>query len=418
MEMNEHISQPSKLDMPFVVMGLLFVAMALAEYFIPEGSGANRMAIKILSGTQIAFALIIAVFTDFPAIFSRWIPLSFLILLLWLCISGIIRSENLSDTFYLWSMYFYWYSLFIFFYIRSQIYPERLQAFLVLALISLLVWVPALIHSTALIIDNSYLPTYQLRQNYIGYYIVALFPYTLMLKKNSLKIIAITLITFGTVYSLKRGAILALFLMGFCSSFLYVIVLHNKKKIGKNVIAIIILWILAIIVSGLFVQAHQKIVNHRLHQPSNREEVYRRYFNAVKKVELYELVIGQGDRKAHEAIGAYTHNDWLFLLYDYGIIGVVLMLNVYISLILFLWKLCKLKSPLSLPLVSSIIMMVCVQQYSIGLYLKTFGFITGSIGMTVGSYYAGLSLENRLDSFNQPSQNTLSSRTIPVQGEQ
>ena len=401
--MNKQISQPSKLDIPLVIMGLFFIAMALAEYLFPEGSGADRLAIKILNGTQIAFALSIAVFTRCSAIFSRWIPVSFLVLFLWLCVSGIIRSNNLIGTLYLWVMYFYWYSLFIFFYIRSKVHPERLQAFLVPAVFSLLVWVPVLIYSTSLIVDNIYLSRFKLRQNYIGYYIVALFPYALMLKKRSFKIIAIALITFGAVYSLKRGAVLALALMGFCTSFLYLTVVSNRTKIGRNIMGLAFLWAIVIVIGGLFVMANTDIVSHRLNQASNRGEVYKKAFNAIAKAEFYELLIGQGDHKAQIEIGAYTHNDWLFLLYDYGIVGVILMLNIYISLMWLLWKLCKLKSPLSLPLVSSLVLMLCVQQYSIGLYLKTFGFITGGIGAVVGSYYAGLSLEQGPYSSNQPS---------------
>jgi len=386
--MNEPISQPSKLDIPFVIMGLFFVAMALVEYLVPEGSGASRLVIKVLCGVQIAFALSIAVFTRCSAIFSRWLPVSFLVLLLWLCLSGMIRSDNMRDTLYLWTMYLYWYSLFVFFYSRSLIYPERLQVFLVIAVFSLLIWIPALRKSITLVVGNIYLSTYQLKQNYIGYYIVALFPYALMLKKKSLKLIAIALISFGTVYSLKRGAVLALVLMGFSSSFLYVTVVTDRAKRARNIMALISLWTITVMVVGLFVWANSDIVSHRLNQASNREEVYKRAFDAIENAEFYELVIGQGDRKAEAIIGCYTHNDWLFLLYDYGIIGVMLMLNVYVALMWLLWKLYKLRSPLLLPLLSSFVLMVGVQLYSIGLYLKTFGYITGSIGLVLGSYYS------------------------------
>ena len=105
---------------------------------------------------------------------------------------------------------------------------------------------------------------------------------------------------------------------------------------------------------------------------------------------FYELVIGMGDRQSIKETGHEPHNDWLLLLHDYGIIGVLFMLNIYLSLIGLLWRLCSMKSPLSLPLISSLMLMTCVQLYSSGLYIKTFGFITGCIGLVVGSYYAEL----------------------------
>lgn len=381
-------SKPFQVDLPFIIMGLLFIAMAIAEYMFPEGSGAGRFPIKILSGLQIIFALSIAVFTRPSALFSGWIPISFLILLFWLCFSGIIRTDNLNDTLYLWVMYFYWYSFFVFFYTRSITRPEFLQIFLFIALFSLLIWIPTLKKSVSLVVSNIYLSTFQLKQNYIGYYIVALFPFSLMLKKKSFKVITIALISFGTVYSQKRGAIFALVLMGLSSSLLYVIFVSDKTKRIRNISALISLWAVAIMAAGIFVYTNQEFVQHRLNQASNREDVYEKTFKAIEKAELYELIIGHGDRKAEKKIGGYTHNDWLFLIYDYGIIGVILMLNIYISLFWLLWKLCRIKSPLSLPLVSALALMTGIQFYSIGLYLKTFGFITGSFGLVLGCYYS------------------------------
>lgn len=384
-----------RLDIPFAVMGLFFVAMAAAEYLFPEGGGGGRLAVRILCGTQVAYALIVVFFTRGSLIFSGWVPISFLLLCLWLCFSGIILTKNLTNTLYLCVIFFYWYSLFLFLYIRSRIHSEQLQVFLFLSVSSLFIWVPALINSTAIIMVTSDLPTDQFRQNYIGYYIVALFPYVLMLRKNSLKIIAIALISYGALYSLKRGAVLSLVLMGLGSSFLYVTVVSSMTKRGRKAIALILLWGIAIVVGGLFVYANPEAVKRRLNQGTNRGPVYERVLDVIQKSEFYELVIGHGDRQAHASISDFTHNDWLMLIYDYGIISVILMINVYISLMGLLWKLCKLKSPLSLPLVSALILMTCVQQYSMGLQLKTFGFITGSIGLVVGSFYAEYSSQSK-----------------------
>jgi hypothetical protein len=66
MEMSAITSPPQKmplsfwrrLDIPFAVMGLFFVAMAVLEYLFPATGGKGRLAIKILCGVQIAFALL------------------------------------------------------------------------------------------------------------------------------------------------------------------------------------------------------------------------------------------------------------------------------------------------------------------------------------------------------------------------
>lgn len=376
-----------RLDIPFLIMGLFFISIAITEYLFPQGDGSERLAIKVLCGSQIVFAFAVAFFTRGVVFVPRWINISFFTLCAWLCLSGIVRSTNISQTLYLWVMYLYWYASFLFFFLRTRRSYQGLQMFLSLAVFSLLLWIPALANSTSSIIHKHYPHGSALRQNYIGYYIVALFPYILMVKKKYLKVVGITLISFGTLYSLKRGAVLALGLMGVCTSFLYVISVVPPLKKTRAIIALIFLWGLVFMIGGIFVYTNMEAIERRMSESSHREGVFRLSFDAISKAEFYELIIGQGDRKAKTFIGAHTHNDWLFLLYDYGVIGVFLMLNIYVCLMHMLWKLCKSKSSLILPLASVLILMACVQLYSIGLYLKTFGIITGSIGIVAGSLY-------------------------------
>jgi O-antigen ligase len=377
-----------RLDIPFAVMGLFFVAMAVSEYLLPGGAGGDRLPVRILCGAQTAFALMVVFFSHAPTILSGRMPISFLLLFIWLCVSGITYTDNkMMEAVYLWVMYLYWYSLFLFFYIRSRAHPERLQMFIVLAVCSLLVWVPALLNFTRVNVEISNTPVYRQAQNYAGYYIVALFPYALLLKRKTLKIIAIALISYGAVYSLKRGVILALILMGFSSSLLYYTIFSNVKKKGKNAIAIIALWAIAISAGLLFVRANPEAVSRRLKSDTGRSGIYAATLEAIAKADYYLLVIGHGNRQSLAATGHEPHNDWLLLLYDYGIVGVIIMLNIYSSLISLLLKLCKLKSPLAIPLVSVIVLMACVQFYSTGLYVKIFGFITGGIGIIVGRFY-------------------------------
>ena len=369
-------------DFPFAVMGLSFVAMALFEYLLPGGSGKDRIAVKILNGSQAAFAILCVLIHIRHSQLARWISISFCLLWFWLCVSGITFTDNLATIQRQWIMSFYWFSLFLFFYLRSYLYPERLQIFILLAIFSLVVWLPALLNFTTINFDAMNLSSRYLPQNYIGYYIVVLFPYALMLKKNFLKIIAISLISYGAVYSLKRGAVLALILMGFSSSLLHFAVIIKKR--GRGAIVLMLLWAIAVGGGGLFIYANPEAVNRRLHSDTGRTHIYRLCAEAIEKAENLNLIFGHGNRQLQTKIWHEPHNDWFMLLYDHGIVGVALMLNMYIALVVHLWKLSRLKSPLALPLVSIIVLMACVQLYSTGLHLKIFGFITGCIGLVVG----------------------------------
>lgn len=376
-------------DVPFAVMGLSFIMMAAMEYIFPEGTYYSRQSIKILCAGQIAWAIVITIFNRAYLIFSRYVSISFTLLLVWICCSGVVRTQDMSATMYLWGMYLYWYSLFVFFYVRCQIVPERLQAFLVLATISLFVWLPALKGSTAVIMKVRYNePVSHLLQNYIGYYIVAMFPYALLLKRKALKIILIILITFGATYSLKRGAVLALFLMGFAVSWIYFFITKSLKKKIRICLALVSVWVIAILIGGWFVVDNWQTVENRIETTTNRPKIFGFAFREIEDAKFYELIVGHGDQQIENAINGLTHNDWLFLIYNYGFIGAFLMLNVYLCVLWIAWKMWRDKSTLLMPLVSALILMACIQIYSVGLYLKTFGLITGSIGLAVGSYYS------------------------------
>jgi O-antigen ligase len=176
--------------------------------------------------------------------------------------------------------------------------------------------------------------------------------------------------------------------MGMGSSFLYLTVVAGVEKTRKKIGAIVLLWSVAIVIVGFFIYANQETINRRINEGTNRQGIFKRVFNVLENSEFYEIVIGHGDQRSISVLGGYTHNDWLMLIYDYGIIGIILMINVYLSMIRLLWRLCKLKSPLSMPFLSVLILMAGVQQYSIGLQLKTFGLIMGSIGLVVGIFCA------------------------------
>ena len=383
-------TDPKKtIDFPLVVMGLSIIAMALSEYFLTGIAGEDRMAVKILNGLQTLFALLFGMsgIIGAPATTGgtgKRVVVAFFLLFFYLCVAGVASSTNYLNTIYLRIMFLYWFALFLFFYARSCLYPDRIQWFLILTVCSLLIWIPALLHFSKVRTTVSY--DGMLRQNYVGYYIVAIFPFALMLKRNSLKIAAFALITFGAVYSLKRGAVLALGMMGVVSSFLYVIFLAEGTQKIKNIIILICLWGVSGTGGALFVMKNQHLVEKRIESDTGRSEIYASTWSAAKQSDMFALIIGHGDNGAQIDTGHAPHSDWLLLLYDYGIISVVLMLNVYFWLGMLLLKMIRLKSKLMLPLSSSILMMFIVQCISMGLILKLFGLITGCIGLVVGSF--------------------------------
>lgn len=368
-------------------MGIFFVAMALSEYLLPAVSGKDRAVVKILNGSQVAFSFLFIFMGLRYCRLSRWLPISFFLLCFWMCCIEVVYARSFIYALYQCVIFFYWLSAFFFFYVRCSKRPNGLQAFLALAFLSLVFWLMALINFTAVSAKVSGLSSSFQSQNYVGYYIVALFPFVLLLKSKILKIIGFLLISYGSVYSLKRGVVLSLILMGFFSSFLYVAVLSRKKF--KVTLGLLLVWAITIGAGALFVYSNPEAVSRRIETESGRYAIYWDIFEAVKNADFLLLIIGHGGGQLRQTIGHFAHNDWLMLLYDFGFIGMALMFNVYLCLVILMIKLYKARSELLLPLISSILLMFCVQLYSMGLHLKTFGFITGSIGMVAGRYFAG-----------------------------
>jgi hypothetical protein len=380
------------MDIPFLIMGSLFLAQAVAECLFPAGSGDERLVIKLLCGVQVVFALVTAFATKKMGRFFQpnSISVALLLLLIWLCLAGMIQVDDRMAMLYACVMFLYWYSMFLFFYVRSQADPRRCRAFLIIVAGSLFVWLFALRNSIVVAMEIAGRPQELQIQNYLGYYMVALFPYVLLVKSKTLKVIAMALISFGAIYSLKRGAVLALVLMGIGSSCLYLYVLPAGPKRVKGIVALLFFWGLGMAVSGLLYRVNPAAIERRIHgRTDDRTDTYSAILAEIAESNLFELLVGHGYLGSSPDTRDNPHNDWLLLQYDYGAVGVVLMLNVYRVLCVLLWRLCRMQSPLAVSLVSSIILLACVQMYSMGLYIKTFGFITGSIGLVAGCFQAG-----------------------------
>jgi hypothetical protein len=278
--------------------------------------------------------------------------------------------------------------MFVFFYSRSANSSSQPDLFLFIVTVSLLVWVMALRRSVLLQLDIAGREGNEQIQNPMSYYMLGLLPYILLSRKRVIKVIAFGLIAYGAFYSLKRGVILALALAGLGSTGVYLFYVCTPRELRRGIAAVLVVWILGTVVAVACFFINPEAFTHRLDMGSNRDEVYSAALSGIERSDIFESIAGHGFLKSLENTGYRTHNDLLFLQYDYGFVGVMLMLNIYFALCLCLRGLCKRKSPLAVSLAAGIILMFCVQMYSIGLYARTFGFVFGGLGLVVGSSMA------------------------------
>lgn len=170
------------------------------------------------------------------------------------------------------------------------------------------------------------------------YFIILLLPLILMNENKFVVLFGTLLIAFLTVISFKRTA----FLMILVALVVYIILLLNKKSISlnKKVTWGIIILSLSLIVYYLYVPFATKseiTVFERLGSiaedgGSGRNIIYSRVINEIKEFTIIEWLLGRGYNAVAitTKIGTSAHNDFLEIMFDYGIIA----LFVYCSLII------------------------------------------------------------------------------------
>lgn len=173
-----------------------------------------------------------------------------------------------------------------------------------------------------------------------GYFVLLSYPLAI-LNKSSIKKICCTIIMIVILlFSMKRGGILGA-LVGFI---LYFLLSKNTGRYGffqKLLLVTILIGALNFVLpaineisNGTWEKRIEYAQNHE--NEEGRASMYPKVIGAVVNSPLLNIIFGHG----HEAVvrdnvldGLPAHNDYLEFLYDFGLIGLILLLSFYIKLI-------------------------------------------------------------------------------------
>ena len=125
-----------------------------------------------------------------------------------------------------------------------------------------------------------------------------------------------------------------------------------------------------------------------------RDELREIAFNMIINSDFFPMLFGHGyDMMMYNSPEKLpTHNDYLEVIYDYGIIGFVMYLNFFIQLFIFGRKLLKLKSSYAAPLFASIVILSLCSFFShIFLYHHYSSLLILFWAITIGDYQNRLS---------------------------
>lgn len=202
-------------------------------------------------------------------------------------------------------------------------------------------------------------------QNIASYTILYFTPFILCVRNNKYKIIGMLVIALVVLTSLKRGGILALG-VGFISYFLFEFLKNNSsKKRQAQYIAIFVL-----ILAGLFYiytyleQVTDNALSGRFlslenDEGSGRMDTWSWVFSDLRHNSFFDWIFGHGWNAVKNNNGIRSaHNDFLEILYDFGIIVFALYIILYKRLFGACVKLLKNKSIYAAPLFCSTMMLL------------------------------------------------------------
>lgn len=169
-----------------------------------------------------------------------------------------------------------------------------------------------------------------------------LFPIAFILK-NKILTFSITLICiFFVLTSVKRGNILALFIpsiLFFWCELKDTRMTYQKKTLIFLAIIALGLWISNFIEHNAFFQ--QRIEDTVNAKSSGRDTLYSTYFNMwYLKASVFQWLFGYGYEGTliYGGLGKFAHNDWLEILVDFGLIGFIAYLNIFLCLVKFTFR--------------------------------------------------------------------------------
>lgn len=174
--------------------------------------------------------------------------------------------------------------------------------------------------------------------NNAGYFVLSLMPVVVFLRKKPLVQYVFLIIIFCLVVSgMKRGAIIgAIFGCGY-----FVWKSYNSAK-GARKFLYILLGLGAIIAGVVYFEyllatsdyMQQRIAQTKAGDMSERENMYPAYLDYFfSNASVIEYLFGYGADGTLKNIGDFAHQDWIETLMNQGLLGIILLLNYWVTII-------------------------------------------------------------------------------------
>lgn len=194
-----------------------------------------------------------------------------------------------------------------------------------------------------------------LRQTNSGNNLIVFFPFIFAFKNKYIKLFLLFIVLLGCLYSLKRSVMVI-----FIFSMLAVLLYDKRKLLGTGMQQVVFIFIVAsfsfIIYPKVISKSYSESMLERFQEAEETGGGGRTslFFDALtyqSELPIEKWFIGTGFRGFSERMKlngqsfSSTHNDFTEIMYDYGVVSLVVFISIIVSMLQIMRRSFKLKSP-------------------------------------------------------------------------
>ena len=169
------------------------------------------------------------------------------------------------------------------------------------------------------------------------YYVLALLPLVLTFTNTNKQIIPIIVVCVAVLLTGKRAGMIAL---ATALIFFYLIIALKSNSVWRFAKTIILFMIMIAVLLSIFsyvnnkynLQIIERLARLTYDGGSGRAERWSRIWHEFLDSSLVQILFGHGNMSVYRQFGGHAHNDFLQVLYEYGIFAFVFYIGLYLSL--------------------------------------------------------------------------------------
>lgn len=178
------------------------------------------------------------------------------------------------------------------------------------------------------------------------YDVLVFLPWITLIQNKKKRLLGIIIISVIVLISMKRGAIIALPIMLSMSYVIEGIIKNKKKTYIVRIVGLLSLFFIGLVIFNYLTDGYiiSRFTYESLSTGSGRVNLYNIALEDIKNRTFINSLVGKGSGSSVQLLGTGVHNEWIEFLFSFGIIGVFLYFNLFISLVKTNIKLIKRRS--------------------------------------------------------------------------